>query len=228
MIFIYILIGIGALWALITGIAAISEAWRYCMIVGKSSKFFPHVFGQIAGNWIAVIGILVFCIPVWILLSITISNRMKNPYHRMIAKLASDDRYNKAIEIVEKEIENTANLDTAKQASIDYLIQNGISKQDADESISFLISIKKLSQIKNENKQITTLEIKNDVNRSVTTDDNKALEQLVINGEHDKFVKRFPNGWNHQDWLDFKHEMTSKYGNIDEHKLGNLLEISKK
>jgi hypothetical protein len=71
-IILYILIGIGVLWALLSGIVAISEAWKYCMIVNNSSKFIPYVFGQIQGNFIAVIGIIIFCIPVWLVLSIVI------------------------------------------------------------------------------------------------------------------------------------------------------------
>jgi len=72
-IILYVLIGIGVIWALLSGLVAISEAWKYCMFVNNSSKFPPYVIGQIQGNLIAIFGIIIFCLPVWILLSILIA-----------------------------------------------------------------------------------------------------------------------------------------------------------
>jgi hypothetical protein len=74
-IFIGILIGIGILWALITGVIAIVDAWKYCIIIRNSSKFLPYVFSQSAGNLFAILGILLFCIPVWIVLCIVIATK---------------------------------------------------------------------------------------------------------------------------------------------------------
>jgi hypothetical protein len=76
-VFLIILIAIVVLWAIISGLIAIVKTWRYCVAIGDSSKFMSYVFKQTGGSWIVVIGIIILCIPIWIILSIVIASKKK-------------------------------------------------------------------------------------------------------------------------------------------------------
>ena len=81
-IFLIALIVIGVLWALISGIIAICNAWRTCIALGDSSHFMTIVLSEIGGNWIAVLGILLLCLPVWLILSIVLSGKNNTDYQK--------------------------------------------------------------------------------------------------------------------------------------------------
>jgi hypothetical protein len=77
-VFLIALIALTILWAIISGIIAIVKTWRYCIMVGKSSVFLSYVFQQMGGNLITIIGIIILCIPIWILLSIVVAVKKKS------------------------------------------------------------------------------------------------------------------------------------------------------
>ena len=77
-VFLYVIIVIGVIWALVSGIIAISRAWRVSIAKGDASGFMSDVFSGIGGNWIAVLGIILLCFPVWLVLSIVVSGKKKN------------------------------------------------------------------------------------------------------------------------------------------------------
>ncbi len=71
--FIILLIGAIIFYTLISGLRAIVIAWKYCITIGSSAKFIPIVFNASGGNLWIILGLIILCIPVWILLSIIIS-----------------------------------------------------------------------------------------------------------------------------------------------------------
>lgn len=72
MIVLLAIAGISVLIAIVSGLLAIVRTWVYCMAVRDSTKFLPYVFKQTSGEKTAIIGIVILCIPVWIVLSIII------------------------------------------------------------------------------------------------------------------------------------------------------------
>jgi hypothetical protein len=76
-IFMIALAAIVILWAIISGLIAIVRTWRYCVAVGSSSQFISYVFKQTGGSWVGVLGIIVLCIPIWIILSVVIAVKKK-------------------------------------------------------------------------------------------------------------------------------------------------------
>jgi hypothetical protein len=77
MVFLGLLIGGILLWTIISGIMSINYAWKECVADGDASRFMSYVFSTISGNWIAIIGILILCLPVWLILSLVIGGGKK-------------------------------------------------------------------------------------------------------------------------------------------------------
>ncbi|MDR2651184.1 MAG: hypothetical protein LBC68_02550 [Prevotellaceae bacterium] len=142
------LIALTVLWAIISGIIAIVKTWRYCIMLGKSSVFLSYVFQQMGGNLITIIGIIILCIPIWILLSIVVAVKKKsNPAYYKYVQLMSDNRYIAAFDLCVEEYRQTNSWDTAKAKGVEYLVNKNIQRDVAAENMNLIIMIRILSQI---------------------------------------------------------------------------------
>lgn len=72
-IFAIIFVGGIVLYTLISGLRAIIITWKYCMAVGSSKEFFHYVMEGTGGNVFVILGILILCIPVYLILSLLIA-----------------------------------------------------------------------------------------------------------------------------------------------------------
>ncbi|MDR2971636.1 MAG: FHA domain-containing protein [Bacteroidales bacterium] len=79
LVIISILVGSILIWTIISGILSISRAWKLCVAERSSSKFISHIFSTISGSWMGIFGIIILCMPVWLILSIAVSGKGKKP-----------------------------------------------------------------------------------------------------------------------------------------------------
>ena len=141
-----IVIGLGVLWALVSGTIAIVDSWRYCVAMGSAKPFFSNAVRGIGGNWIAVFGIVLLCLPVWLLLSIVISSKRRQPHYLIQLRFTTDKRYDGVMEVYDGERERSQSPQSASEKAIDYLVNNGVSRQEAEESIGFYSLVQTISK----------------------------------------------------------------------------------
>ena len=66
------------IWTLVSGSISISRAWKRCMDEHDASHFMSYIWGGISGNLYAIGGIILLCLPVWLILKVLIGNKRGN------------------------------------------------------------------------------------------------------------------------------------------------------
>ena len=88
-----VLIGIILITTFVSGIISIRYAWLNAIAKGDASGFMGDVFSNIWGNWIAVIGILVLCLPVWLILSMVVNAKNRRRHGGGTSIFQATNRY---------------------------------------------------------------------------------------------------------------------------------------
>jgi len=141
------------LWTLISGLNAIIITWQNCMAVGSTDGFFKDIWSGTGGNVILILGILLLCVPVYLILSIRISIKKKSLAYRAQTRYASNPNYRHAYEMIKSGLESGEDSDALIEKAVQYLIDQNERKQDAEESVSFYSLLLAFNQMRESDSQ---------------------------------------------------------------------------
>lgn len=144
-----ICIAILVLYTLFTGLRAIIITWKNCMAVGSTQGFFSNIWKGSGGNIFLILGVLILCVPVYILLSLRIKSKKKNVSYRAQTRYTNKQIYRDAFQTIKERLTAGEDSDTIKQDVIQQLVSQNESYQDAEESVLFYIVLHRLQQEEN-------------------------------------------------------------------------------
>lgn len=144
--FLIIIIAIIVLYTLFTGLRAIIITWKNCMAVGSTKGFFSDIWNGSGGNIFLILGVLILCVPVYILLSSRIKSKMKKVSYRVETRYVNKQIYKDAFQTIKERLAAGDDSDAIKQDVIQQLVNQNESYQDAEESVLFYILLHRFQQ----------------------------------------------------------------------------------
>ena len=132
---------------LIFGIRAILITWHNCVALGSTKDFFSDIWNGTAGNIFVILGLLILCVPVYIILSSVISAKKKKVSYRAEVRYNSDTRYREAFDQLKKFLGEGMDEEQANNKVIDQLVNQGANRSEAEESVLYyrlLLALQKM------------------------------------------------------------------------------------
>lgn len=135
-VFVIILV-IAVAYTLLSGLAAIIETWNYCLAVGSTKGFFSYIFKASAGSVIVILGILLLCVPVYVILNIVIYVKKKNSmWYRVQVFLNTDKQYQQAYEMFKNMVSSGVDRSVVEEQICSELVRSGVSEEEAKKSVT--------------------------------------------------------------------------------------------
>ena len=122
---------------LIFGIRALLITCHNCIVLGSTDGFFSNIWKGTAGNIFVILGLLILCVPVYIILKIVIKIKKQKVSYRAETRYASDPRYKQAFELLKKYLGEGMDEEEANNRVVDQLVNEGAIRSEAEESVLY-------------------------------------------------------------------------------------------
>ena len=134
----WILLIVGlVLYTLISGLRAIIITWHNCMARGSADNFFSDIWNGTGGNVFVILGLLLLCLPVYLLLLLRISMKKKKLSYRAETRYVNNPNYRQAFDMIKTGLENGEDLDAVKDSASQFLLNQHEPVTDVEESIAY-------------------------------------------------------------------------------------------
>lgn len=114
--------------------------------LGSTKNFFSDIWHGSGGNIFVILGLIVLCIPVYIILNVVINIKKKNPIYRAQTRLAGDSRYSDVVDAFRTACNSGTDINVARQNALNELISKGINRKEAEETMSVIVIAQALNK----------------------------------------------------------------------------------
>lgn len=142
--FLIVLIVVIVLITLVSGLRAIIITWQNCVALGSTDGFFSDIWSGTGGNIIVILGLLLLCVPVYILLNIVISLKKRKLLYRVQTRYVAKECYRKALDDIKNRLAVGEDPDKVHEEVVNQLMLAHEPREEAEESVVLFILLLRL------------------------------------------------------------------------------------